>query len=35
MSNDEANHRVALLTSPAIHDDEDKVAHAGDPPPRV
>jgi catechol 2,3-dioxygenase len=29
LSNDEANHRLALLTSPVMTDDQDKVEHAG------
>jgi catechol 2,3-dioxygenase len=29
LTNDGANHRVALITSPALSDDADKVAHAG------
>jgi catechol 2,3-dioxygenase len=29
LSNDEANHRLALLTSPALSDDADKLFHAG------
>src|ERR1700692_2925831 len=29
LSNDAANHRLALLTSPSISDDPDKLAHTG------
>jgi len=29
LSNDKANHRLALLTTPSISDDPDKLAHAG------
>jgi catechol 2,3-dioxygenase len=29
LSNDDANHRLALLYTPAIYDDPDKVVHAG------
>ena len=29
MTNDKANHRVALLTTPGMKDDPDKVAHTG------
>jgi catechol 2,3-dioxygenase len=29
LSNDSANHRMALLVSPAIREDVDKLAHAG------
>src|SRR5918911_1721178 len=29
LSNDDANHRIALLTSPGVSDDPDKIVHAG------
>lgn len=29
LSNDGANHRIALLTAPTVADDPDKLAHAG------
>lgn len=29
LSNDEANHRVALVTAPALRDDPDKLEHSG------
>jgi catechol-2,3-dioxygenase len=29
LTNDEANHRLALLVSPALHDDPDKLMHNG------
>ena len=29
LSNDGANHRLALLATPAIRDDPDKLVHAG------
>ena len=29
LTNDEANHRLALLTSPSLTDDRDKLAHSG------
>ena len=29
LSNDEANHRIALLHSPHVIDDPDKIVHAG------
>src|SRR4051812_22201598 len=29
LTNDDANHRIALLTSPAICDDADKLRHSG------
>jgi catechol 2,3-dioxygenase len=28
-SNDEANHRIAFLTTPGVKDDPDKIAHSG------
>ncbi len=29
LTNDEANHRIALLSSPQLSDDPDKIVHAG------
>ncbi|MCW2983857.1 MAG: hypothetical protein JWR63_1427 [Conexibacter sp.] len=29
MSNDEANHRIALITGPALQDDPEKLTHTG------
>src|SRR5579871_4866137 len=29
LTNDDANHRLALLTTPALRDDPDKLSHAG------
>ncbi len=29
LTNDAANHRVALLVAPGLHDDEQKIAHTG------
>ena len=29
LTNDDANHRIALLTSPRLRDDVDKLSHSG------